>query len=356
MDSPSTPRIVIEELPAIELLNEEDMARIFGAGRFRPRVEGLETREVLSAVFTVNTTQDVLGHANGTLSLRQAILDANAAGGTATDPIRIQFDLPENDPNHLYYKNDGVAGKVSTSKVAVTSAADDSLISDIDPDWNHSWWRLTPTSLLPTVATPVVLDGYSQAGSNKNTVANGSDAVIRVELDGSGIPLSNQTFYNYGPGNSAVGGIGGPTVLKLTSSDSTVTGLAVNGLQADVSLIGRIGIWVSGGSNNHIIGNFVGTDVSGTLAPNGLPDYSVSTHPSSYGIHVADGAQHNFIGTDGDGVNDPAERNLISGLNGTSVVFFAVGSGPCPGTPVGIWYNRSVATLPPWSSSLPTLT
>ena len=44
------------------------------------------------------------------------------------------------------------------------------------------------------------------------------------------------------------------------------------------------------------------------------------------------------------------------GWNGTSVVFFAVGSGPCPGTPVGIWYNRSVATLPPWSSSLPTLT
>jgi hypothetical protein len=46
--------------------------------RFRPTLEGLEDRAV-PATLTVNTTLDVLGHDNGMLSLRQAIIDANAA-------------------------------------------------------------------------------------------------------------------------------------------------------------------------------------------------------------------------------------------------------------------------------------
>jgi hypothetical protein len=46
--------------------------------RFRQTLEGLEDRAVPAAV-TVNTTLDVLGHDNGMLSLRQAIIDANAA-------------------------------------------------------------------------------------------------------------------------------------------------------------------------------------------------------------------------------------------------------------------------------------
>jgi predicted outer membrane repeat protein len=44
---------------------------------FRPQLEVLEDRAV-TATLTVNTTLDVLGHDNGMLSLRQAIIDANA--------------------------------------------------------------------------------------------------------------------------------------------------------------------------------------------------------------------------------------------------------------------------------------
>jgi predicted outer membrane repeat protein len=47
------------------------------ARRFRPRLEALEDRAV-PATLTVNTTLDILGHTNGMLSLRQAIIDANA--------------------------------------------------------------------------------------------------------------------------------------------------------------------------------------------------------------------------------------------------------------------------------------
>lgn len=48
--------------------------------RFRPAVEGLEAREV-PAVLTVTTTADVLDPNDGVLSLREAVLQANATNG-----------------------------------------------------------------------------------------------------------------------------------------------------------------------------------------------------------------------------------------------------------------------------------
>lgn len=49
--------------------------------RFRPTVESLEAREV-PAIFTVTTTADVIDPNDGVLSLREAVLQANATNGT----------------------------------------------------------------------------------------------------------------------------------------------------------------------------------------------------------------------------------------------------------------------------------
>src|SRR5207247_10992511 len=52
-----------------------------------------------------------------------------------------------------------------------------------------------------------------------------------------------------------------------------------------------------------IAGNFIGTNAAGTAAlPNG-----------DTGVLIAQGARNNRIGTDGNGVADAAERNVISG-------------------------------------------
>ena len=51
--------------------------------RFRPTLEMLEDRAV-PATLTVNTTLDVLGHDNGMLSLRQAIIDTNGSSTANT--------------------------------------------------------------------------------------------------------------------------------------------------------------------------------------------------------------------------------------------------------------------------------
>jgi len=67
----------------------------------------------------------------------------------------------------------------------------------------------------------------------------------------------------------------------------------------------RRGVFIQGAaaSGNLVQGNYIGTDVSGTEAlANG-----------EHGVLIADRAHSNFIGTDGDGVADTAERNIISG-------------------------------------------
>lgn len=56
-------------------------------------------------------------------------------------------------------------------------------------------------------------------------------------------------------------------------------------------------------SNNVVAGNFIGTDVTGTAALGN----------TGCGVTISNGASNNLIGTDGDGVADEAERNILSG-------------------------------------------
>ena len=62
-------------------------------------IEWFEDRTLLSMMVT--NTDD-----SGAGTLRQALLDAAASPGADT----IAFDLPANDPRHVYYQDDGVAG------------------------------------------------------------------------------------------------------------------------------------------------------------------------------------------------------------------------------------------------------
>src|SRR5262244_1177599 len=87
-----------------------------------------------AATFTVTNTAD-----SGPGSLRQAILDANANAGEDT----IAFAIP--------------GGGVHT---------------------------IQPTSPLPAITDPVVVNGYTQPGSSPNTLSTGDNAVILIEIDG----------------------------------------------------------------------------------------------------------------------------------------------------------------------------
>ena len=244
---------------------------------FKPRPEPLEDRTLLSNFSVVNTSDDGPG------SLRQAIEDANAhgnflnKGGTADV---IAFNIPANDPGHLYYRNDGLnrnpAGggnaHLTPASITPTNAADDAKLADIDPDWQHSWFTIVPASSLPALTEMVILDGYTQPGASPNTNGPGlgDDAVLRIELDGT----SWQS---------------GLTGLSVTTPDNTIQGLAIDHFNLGIDLTGATA------TGNRVQGNYVGTGVSGMLAL-----------PNAFGIALD--ASNNTIGG-----TVASARNVISG-------------------------------------------
>jgi hypothetical protein len=131
---------------------------------------------------------------------------------------------------------------------------------------------IRPLSQLPAITHPVVIDGYSQPGSSPNTLAVGDNTVLQIELDGSQA------------GSSAIG-------LQISSGQSTVRGLNIHSFASN-------GIMLDTAGGDAVQGCFIGTDPTGEIA-------------STDGVVVASG-DGDLIGTDGDGVNDFAERNVIS--------------------------------------------
>ncbi len=182
-----------------------------------------------AATNTVSNTND-----SGAGSLRQAILDANANAG----PDEIHFSI--------------AGAGVQT---------------------------ITPTSALPEITDALLIDGYTQPGASANTLSNGIDAVLLIELNGSNA---------------------GSTNGLLILATSTVKGLVINRFGGD-------GIELS--ANDCVVqGNFIGTDTTGTAS---LPNTDEGVDVRSTG---------NLIGG-----TAPAARNLISG-NGEEGVDCNAGS------------------------------
>jgi hypothetical protein len=181
----------------------------------------MEDRTLL-ATFLVSNTGD-----SGPGSLRQAMLDSNAATGRTNT---IDFEIA----------GTGVQ-------------------------------TITPLSPLPAITGPVLIDGWSQPGFASTPL---------IQLSGS--PASN------GEG------------LTITGSDVTVRGLDINNCWRGAA----IRITGTNATGNWIYGNFLGTDPTGT---------QVFQNPTDDGVQIDGGATKNVIGTNGDGVNDPAERNVIAG-------------------------------------------
>ncbi len=179
-----------------------------------------------AATFTVTNTND-----SGAGSLRQAILDANAAAGADT----IAFDIP----------GTGV----------------------------HT---ITPATALPFLTGPVLIDGYTQPGSSVNTDPVGTNAVLRIELDGSLV----------------ANGLG----LNITGGNSTVQGLVVNRWLQGLQTFNP-----GAGGGNVIRGCFFGTDPTGMAAS-----------PNNEAIQI--NAPGDLVGG-----TTPADRNLVSG--NTAAIF-----------------------------------
>ncbi len=258
-----------------------------------------------SALFG-NTFKVVTAGDSGPGSLRQAILDANNHAGVDSIIFRIDSAQPQ---------------------------------------------TIQPQSALPTITDAVIINGYTQPGARPNTnpMSMGSNAILRIELDGTfagagvdglTITAGNSTvrgiaINRFGTGGACGTGIslqnqGGNLIegnylgtditgamdrgnicrgLLLFSSNNVIRGNVISGND-------ERGIFILGGdaSGNRVIGNYIGLDATGRAALG-----------NNEGIHIQS-APNNVIGG-----ASPSERNIISGNLSSGITVIGTPAGAASG-------------------------
>ena len=120
-----------------------------------------------------------------------------------------------------------------------------------DPGYNPATgvWTIalqTTMGTLPAISTnAAIINGYSQPGASKNTLATGDNAKLTIALDGS----ARFDGTNYG--------------VAIAQPGSQLLGL-------DIEHFEYAGVLITGGGNVQVAGCFIGTDSTGeAAAPNG---------------------------------------------------------------------------------------
>jgi hypothetical protein len=270
-----------------------------------------------AATYSVTNTND-----SGAGSLRQAILDANANPGTDT----ITFAIPSSDPNCD-------AGGVCT---------------------------ISPATQLGDVSETVTIDGYTQTGASVNTLADGTNAVLKIVLSAALIP--NQNGLNLIAGTSIIRGIvfagpWGEAVGSVTTTGIQVAGcffgidadgLTANACEtdcistfvddsvliggpslADRNLFGSSDVFIATEASTHMTvrNNLFGTDRTGAVA---LPSFiAIFTDRDTTNFSALDNV---IDGCTNEGMNLGASSTVKGNFIGVD----ATGTIPLPGPIEGI--------------------
>jgi hypothetical protein len=296
----------------------------------------LQTKNLGAATFTVSNANDA-----GAGSLRQALLDANTTPGANV----VQFNIPGSGPR-----------------------------------------TIAPLTTLPDITNSVAINGYSQPDSSANTLLNGNNGLLLIRLDGvyltNGFPIALR--FN-GVNNNSVRGliiVRFYTAIQLNaSSGNTIAGNWI-GLDADGISRGGTGIGVDvtaavfnrstanviGGSSaadrnvisgnhtgvsffpasadhNFVLGNFIGTDQTGTLPRGNVFEGVKVQAATNIVIGGSSAGARNLICANGTGVSlldsagDMVQGNYIgtdvSGRYALGNTGDGIGAQGCSGTTIG---------------------
>ncbi|MFK8026290.1 MAG: FG-GAP-like repeat-containing protein [Ilumatobacter sp.] len=231
-------------------------------------------------------------------TLRAAIEEANA---TASVDV-IEFGIPSSDGGHVYYQDDATTDSLGTP---VVTALDDASIADFDADYpngGHSWWRITPSSALPTISSGVRIDASTQPGYIPNTVAapGALDGRITIELDATGAPSGNAFL-----------------LLPETADATTLRGFAITGTPGGASEA----IALDGADNVRIEGLHLGWDVTGIVEDQ-----------VNYGVFSTGGESTDLV----IGGVTPAARNLLHSNDNYGVALYEATGAQVLGNLIGV--------------------
>jgi CSLREA domain-containing protein len=260
-------------------------------------IAALGTASASPGTFTVNTTDDTDDSACDTshCSLREAIDAANSEPGST-----IEFNIPTTDTG---YEVSGITGT----------------------------WTISLTSSLPSLTGGgTIISGTTQADNQGDLNPDGPEIEVSGASMGSGSCFTIQSAGNvihglvinscaldgvrivsaYATGNTVSGNYIGTDAAGVspaanlfgvtiqTNAANNVLGGDTEGERNIISANERIGVYLSGVMSNTVSGNYIGTDVTGTLdRGNGWE-----------GVSIINDAHNNTVGGDTEG-----ERNIISG-------------------------------------------
>jgi hypothetical protein len=243
--------------------------------RTLPQLELLENRTLPSTFGVVNTDDSGAG------SLRQAILDANDATGSS----EITFNIPGSVLTIVPQTNLPALGNSITLDATTQPGFEGTPLIIL------SGANLSSGAGISMGGNGDTVRGFSF--TDFGTVQNGGlpfFVSIPVEIDGNNNILS---------GNNIIGNAGASEGIDVTGSSNVIGGTTA----ADRNVISgnMIGAYLSGGSDNIVEGNYIGTDVTGTQADGDISD----------GIRISALSMNDTIGGTTAGAG-----NVISGNNG----------------------------------------
>ena len=260
------------------------MQRNRGASKLRARkvsrivwVEFLEDRRLLSTI-TVNTTADDTAP-DATLSLREAIEVSNGTLAVSALSTQEQAQVV------------GAVGSTNTIGFAIPST---------DPGFNASTgvWTITPQTALPAITTnAAIIDGYTQAGASRNTLAQADDAKLTIAISGSSLQISG---------------------LTIASPGSRVSGLDMENFAFD-------GLLITAPGNVQVTGNFVGTDPTGEVAAHNGNGVEIQNSNNTIGGLLV-GDRNVISGNGSGGEGDGILMLQVANVTGTLVVNNFIGT------------------------------
>ncbi|MCA9193868.1 MAG: hypothetical protein KDB03_18985 [Planctomycetales bacterium] len=171
------------------------------------------------------------------------------------------------------------------------------------------------TDIFAAIAMPNGFEGISYwnssgpmlIGTNSDGVADSQDRNVivgfhSIAIAASGAVVTGNYLGTNSTGSAAIGNgsivLGGHDNRVGTNGDGQFDGMEMNLISSGMLLVDTY--------NNVVAGNHIGTDITGS--------YTLYPGPASDpGIGIYGNSHHNRIGTNGDGVSDEAERNIIAG-------------------------------------------
>ncbi len=242
---------------------------------------------------------------------------------------------------------DGICNVACTLREAITAAnanpGADIIAFNIPGSVLHT---ISPTSNLPTISETLTIDGYTQPGASENTLPGGENAVLLIELNGTS---STAAVFRFFAPDCVIRGLvinrSGLVGIDARDNNLVIEGNFIGTNAAGTADLGNFsaGIHIFGGATGSLVGgllpaarnlisgnggagifidslfgvssdtlvegNFIGTDISGTIGlENGF-----------HGVVVA-GSHDNTIGG-----TTASARNVIAGNEGAGV-FIKTGS------------------------------